>query len=191
MLERVRGNVEELATRWRTHGFGLQNVLCAEPWSLEDTLVRLERARGPLPLTIRAFYERVGWTNFAEAPPDDRWPALETLDPLSSEDPSQQLEELVEGDAAPLVLFPGAEEKAGFSGSGPICIGLDGTSVFDPVLMVQAWQVRQPDGTPLRFIPYLRTTILERGGMGPLSGIPTSALDQALLRELTKGLTPF
>ncbi|MDP1922226.1 MAG: hypothetical protein Q8L14_38665 [Myxococcales bacterium] len=191
MLERVRGNVEELANRWRTYGFSLQNALCEEPWWLEDTLGRLESARGPLPLTIRAFYERVGWTNFAEDPPDDRWPDFARLDPLTSEDPSQQLEELVEGDGEPLVLFPGHEEKAGFSGSGPVFVQLEGTSVFDPVLMVQDWEVRRPDGKPLRFIPYLRTTILERGGIGPLGGIPTSELDQELLRELTKGLTPF
>src|SRR5688572_11249371 len=82
LMWRVRKNLEVLAGRWREHGFTLKQPLGA-PGSAKAALRELEEALGPLPATLHAFYEEIGWINFIEAPPNDDWPDREELDPVA------------------------------------------------------------------------------------------------------------
>lgn len=73
MMKRVRSNVELLVERWRQHGFKLHKPLAVKPSQVDIEL----------PLTLRAFYEVVGWIDFVERPPPKtEWPDAEELDAL-------------------------------------------------------------------------------------------------------------
>ena len=83
--------------------------------------------------------------------------------------------------------------KIGYAGVGPIYIELEpgGEPAFDPFLCFEDGSLRDPETEkPLRLVPYLRQTILQRGGMG-IAGAPLDHLDTSLLRDLTAGLIAF
>src|SRR6185436_15886319 len=78
LMKRVRKNLETLATRWRERGFTLRNPI-GNAGSQAEALAALGETIGPLPPTLRAFYEEIGWVDFVEEPPDDLWPDVEHL----------------------------------------------------------------------------------------------------------------
>jgi hypothetical protein len=192
IMKRVRANLETLLARWRDAGFTLHNPM-GRPGEARASVKRVEDEWGPLPLTLRALYHEVGHINFVEDPPDDRWPDPEHLDAIAFEsiDRAQEMsEEDEEGDYdRRIVAFLDNDLKVGYGGVGPIYIEVE--PCFDPLLCFEDGSLRDPEtGAPLRLVPYLRQTILQRGGMG-IAGAPTDEIESALLRELTAGLIAF
>ncbi|MDB4997300.1 MAG: hypothetical protein JWM74_4732 [Myxococcaceae bacterium] len=192
MMKRVRANLETLVRRWRELGFTLYDPL-GKPGESRADVKRFEDAWGPLPVTLRALYHEVGHINLVEDPPEDRWPEPEHVDAIAIEGIDRAME-LSEEDGelsenGRLVLFLDNLLKIGYGGIGAIYIELG--PAFDPLLCFEDGSLRDPETEkPMRLVPYLRQTILQRGGMG-IAGAPIDELDTSLLRELTTGLIAF
>jgi hypothetical protein len=192
MMKRVRANLETLVGRWRELGFSLYDPL-GKPGEARADVKRFEDAWGPLPATLRALYHEVGHINFVEDPPEDRWPDPEHVDAIAIERIDRAVEQSLEdgmlSEDRRLVLFLDNLLKIGYGGVGPIYVEL--VPAFDPLLCFEDGSLRDPETEkPLRLVPYLRQTILLRGGMG-IAGAPLDELDTSLLRELTAGLIAF
>jgi hypothetical protein len=178
MMRRVRHDVELLAERWQRHGFALR-----DPVGPRGCSVGVEV---PLPPTLRAFYEEVGWIDFVAPPPSDgRWPDEEALDALQvlGAPSSEELAQPVEHDGLVWPLFRDPLVKIGRAGVGSVYTLL---SEDEPRFDATLWF----EGSPLddTFVSYLRKVILESGGIGP-TGIDDAA--RALVRELTRDLPVF
>jgi hypothetical protein len=194
IMIRVRANLQTLAQRWRNLGFMLETPL-GKPTE-KKVLQNLEDVAGKLPLTLLAFYEQIGWTNFVEKPTGSLWPVTEELDPIAvNELTNAQVDEISEaikeeGGSAQLVLFVDHLLKFNIAGVGPIFLPLPLTGGFDSALYFEDGPVLNADGSKWYFVKYLRETILDRGGMG-LAGRPTAEIDTSLLKQLTIDLQPF
>ena len=183
MIRRVRVNLETLVERWRERGFELNELIGRRGGA---DLKSVEAEIGKLPTALRAFYLQVGWVNFVEEPPDGEWPDVEKLDPIqvfAIDDAIQDWE------SEQLLICHDLLHKFDISGVGPLYVELPfAEAEFDAVISFEGDALR--DGKrPLRFVPYLRTTILERGGIGPGGG--NEAIRRNLRHELVEGLLPF
>lgn len=194
IMLRVRKNLLTLAQRWRDLGFVLESPLGT---SIDDNVLRdLEEVAGALPVTLRAFYEQIGWISFIEEPPGSAWPDTEELDPIAVDELTDtQVDEISEAiadedDDVSLVLFDDHLHKFNIAGVGPIYVPLPMEGGFDPALYFEGDPLQRADGSEYCFVQYLRETILERGGMGP-AGLPTDSIDADLLKQLTTDLQPF
>jgi hypothetical protein len=188
LMERVRSNLEDLAARWRVRGFCLARPI-GEPEAACQAIGSIEQAHGPLPPALRALYQVMSWIDFIEEPPGPPWPDREQLDSIAFHAVEPQLDDLIGVPAPELQLFDDFLVKFGLAGVGSIYVPLPAQG-FDPELHFEGQALLGADGSTLRLVPYLRATILERGGMG-LLGAPEEELDPSLLRELTTGLIPF
>jgi hypothetical protein len=215
LMRRVRHNLEMLADRWRAHDFALPQPL-GDSEVARDEVARLERRVGRFVPTLRAFYDVIGWVDFIEEPPGSPWPETEQLDPIATMHPSDQNTLLDEETDAPepAVVLDGPANvrkrkrpvhtmlplvqdhllKFGMGGVGAIYVPLPMRG-FDAELWFQDERLRWPDGQalrdghPFRLVPYLRETVLRRGGIGPCGW--SCELDPRLVTELTEGLVPF
>lgn len=203
-MVRVRRNVEMLIPRWENagHKFGYAWAgawasdyvrkappLLAQPG--QETLAALnqyERERGPLPIVLRAFYEVVGAVNFV-GDVAKGWPDRETLDPLQVEEFAPQLPRLLADEPHHVVICPDHLLKYFVAGVGPLTIQVP-SAAFDPVMQFEGSDLDW-EGKPLTFGRYLRTVILERGGIGLIAGCNDDAPDPALIASLKLGLPPF
>jgi hypothetical protein len=188
IMSRARANIEKLVERWRGFGFSLTAPL-GEAGQTHVALVELEEKCGTIAPTLHAFYEQIGWVDFVEEPPGEPWPDVEQMDSLAFDDLSSQLDELIEGSSHELILFGDPLIKFNISGVGGIYVPLP-MSGFDADLHFEGDAIQWPDGHALRLVPYLRESILARGGIGML-GAPQEELDPTLIRDLTDGLVPF
>jgi hypothetical protein len=200
---RLRGAVERLIESWGAQGFEFgygwageihrERVaqappLLGSPRSEEiAALDRFETQIGPLPVSLRAFYEVVGAVNLVGAAPGLPWPGREELDPLQIVPFGPQLPDLLDG-ARSLVLCPDFLLKYFIGGVGPIYTRVPSAG-FDAVLEFEGapmkWQGVQPlyfasEGEPICLVPYLREVVLGRGGIGLIS----RSIDEGLLRRL-------
>ena len=201
-MRRVRRNAETLSGRWEEMGFEFGYDWLeydAEEWVERQpphigrptarqiaALDRFEKERGPLPLALRAFYEVVGAVNFVGTIPDD-WPFdREKLDPLQICGFTDQLEELIGAEKPEVTLFPDPLVKYNISGVGAVYAPLpDASSDVTMYFEGSPWSI---DGEVMRLLPYLRTVIFDRGGIGFGS---MEDLDDELANELTLDLVPF
>ena len=206
LAARVRRNVERLSERWRALGYTF-GYAWAGRWAKSDAdrspphlgapnaadlaaLDRFEAEVGPLPLALRAFYERVGAVNFVGDAPGGRegrrWPDIESFDPLQVVAFTPQLEALLESDAEPreVEICPDHLHKYFISGVGSIMARVPDPGA-DAVLTFEGEPLHW-ENEPLHFVPYLREVILRRGGIG-LVEMPA----KGLAKELTEGLEPF
>jgi len=203
-MRRVRRNIERLIPRWeaRGHKFGYDWAgacdaryvekappLLGNPTAADlESLDAYERARGPIPIALRAFYEVIGAVNFVGRVANG-WPDSEILDPLQVEAFSQQLPALLSEEAWDVVICPDHSHKYFISGADAFTVQLPSQS-FDPVLRFESCDL-ELDGAPLTFGRYLRHSILNRGGIGLVAGWNDDAPDPTLVAFLTQGLEPF
>lgn len=203
-MRRARRNIERLIPRWeaRGHKFGYDWAgawdaryvekappLLGNPTAADlEPLDRYERARGPIPISLRAFYEVIGAVNFVGRVASG-WPDREILDPLQVEAFSMQLPALLSEEAWDVVICPDHLHKYFISGVDAFTVQSPSPS-FDPVLRLDSCDL-ELDGTPLTFGRYLRHVILNRGGIGLEAGCNDDAPDPSLVAFLTQGLEPF
>lgn len=166
------------------------------PPVMVDYLHELERDVGPVPLSIRAWYEEVGAVNFYGYHP--RWPSMSYCDPLQICVLDQQWRAHVEMASDRSLVFFFAEDqyfKDNVSGAvTPYAFTIPDTNT-DAVLFYRA---AFPQGAPLTFVQYLRWSLLHWAGFPGMAewdafpGWPDSVtLLQDDLAVLTKDLTPF
>jgi hypothetical protein len=119
---------------------------------------------GPLPLSLRTFWQVVGEVNLVGRAPDNDMPAYS--DPLWVEGPSSGLIDLVEeselAEESEILcsVAPDLLHKDNVSGGAPYAIGLPDNG-FDALLRDE-WHATT-------FVAYLRIAILEWGGFPGLS----------------------
>lgn len=179
MMQRVRANVDILAQRWRTLG-GFELAVYRGPDEESREALKQIEAKHPLPVTLRAFYEELGFLDFVEPPPkDSRWPATVELDPL------QVCGLEAEPQGHRLELFADPSTKANLAGVGATYTLIDGEEAFDAELWFEDAPFTVGGGS---LVPYLRTVILEGGGIGPCS---IEHAERSLLRALTEDLVVF
>jgi hypothetical protein len=213
-MRRARHNVALLVER--LHAFGYRFVYPEEVWTSPHAqqiavLDTLERRYGPLPLSLRAWYEIVGSINLMGAHPRlnsyaglDAGAARSPIygDPLVLERLPEDLlpfyegyaedDEEIAGPPYALDLAPDAVHKSNYSGGSPTQIMLPSPAADAPLLSDE-W-----DGLP--FVAYLRICF-HWGGFPGLGGewwlrhSPQPGVDQgqaqAELAYLTKDLLPI
>lgn len=178
-MERVARNIAILSDRLRTLGyrfvwpgshdglFGLRKAKAHEPHVMPaadafDTILATEEIiGGPLPLSLRAFFEVVGEINFngdhPDLAPEDSAVAPDPLVVCSADDALAMIESSDREDGDPLLVefAPDALHKANVSGGNPYSIEVPVEAVDAPVV----------DGpTDSYFVEYLRHAILGWGG---------------------------
>lgn len=191
-MERVAYNCELIAQRLADRGYAFSvycdanddggeqlPIVAFNPVGAE-ALHRLTSMVGALPVTLVAFWKRVGGVAFTGTHPD--FPGM--LDPLVVYPVEVVLEEFADLECEDdghfhIALSPDDHHKDNVSGGMPYSVALP-RSGFDFRLLYEA---RDAD-----FIDYLRDVILSRGGFGALdprshSGVPVA--------ELTAELLPF
>jgi hypothetical protein len=202
---RVRRNVEILSERWTNLGFRF-GYAWAKKWADDEVhrapphlgqpgpqetaaLARFEAEAGPLPLSLRAFYERMGALNFVGMPvkeEDPIWPHREELDPLQVDSFPSQLDWLLSeaGGERKVHVCPDHLHKFFISGVGSLMAPVPDAGA-DVVLTFEGEPLYWNE-EPLFFMDYLREVILRRGGVGIVT-LPGAALRL----ELLPGLQPF
>jgi hypothetical protein len=194
-MRRARFNVECLVERLAT----LNYRFTANPWTppgpeLQALVADCEAEHGPLPLSLRLWYEEVGVVDFTGFHPrlsdyagrgaGGAKPPLS--DPLCLWPPDPELITTAEIDApigALLDLGPDMCHKGGYSGGGPTAIALPNPTIDGP-LISNDW-----DGLPL--VEYLRLAF-RWGGFAGLSRQPKAATAaEKELAALTAGLKPI
>ena len=192
-MRRVGRNCERLIARFQALGynfgtypdgsrrdFPLQPLTPPTDNMLSDC-TELEDQAGPIPLSLRAFWQEVGTVDLVGMHPE--WPI--GLDPLVVDPP--------EGAVSYLNDFEGSDNTAGrFVGLAPDDLHKDNVSGGDP------YGVRLPEPKAdflflnephnMLFVPYLRFAILQWGGFPGLDG-KELRFDQLI--ELVDGLEPF
>lgn len=202
-MHRVQANARTIADRLRAIGyrfvypgssgglFGLgrpkehQPVVPA-PADVRATLAELEEAAdGPIPLSLRAFFEVVGEINF-----NGDHPALApknsdlTADPLmvcSAEDALAMVESMDRDEDDPLLIdfAPDALHKANISGGAPYSIQV-------PQVVADGRVEDEPHD--VTFVEYLRIAIL---GWGGFPGWEQTGTAPPELEQLREGLIAF
>lgn len=236
-MRRVRHNIALLIARLEEHGYRFYadpTEYTADRWGPQtvpprlatpqpETQVQLdaiERALGPLPISLRAFYEVVGAVNLVGEPPlpdvEDAhlldlvdsgwqgggWRAGAVMDPLFIYGLASQYEEW----AAPvgyqretlptsntLILFPDSLVKYDISGFVPVGVDVPCPAIDAPLRFDEHHLLPSLSGDgAMHFVEYLRLT-LARGGFAGLgrADFMTPPLDEALNRELIAGFLPF
>jgi hypothetical protein len=227
-MRRVRSNVELLIPRLETLGYYFhadheENREAHDPPKLasphEQTRAQLdeiERGSGPLPISLRAFYEVVGAVNLVGEPPrpesedaefldladseyeGDGWVGGTRLDPLyiyglqtNYERWQQARDDAARRATYRALLFPDFYLKYGIGGVGPISIKAP-SATMDAPLMFEGGALISPQGGEFLFGGYLRFA-LARGGFPGLSGedVDTSPIASDLLARLVEGFQPF
>ena len=195
-MGRVRHNVELVVQRLDTLGYQFVDAPVARwsppPAETHEQLAALEALVGPVPLSIRAFYEVLGAVNLLghhpalERRPDDAWDALPdplVIFPLYSliDDCRERLDDPEWDHAQPLdlALAPDILHKADISGGGPYGIYVPDASA--DALIREEWH-------ETTFVNYLRVC-LRWGGFPGTERMITPPL--AFLASLTAGLRPF
>jgi hypothetical protein len=203
-MHRVDRNVRTIAGRLETLGyrfvypgsgggfFGLRKPKAhlphvPPPADVRATIAEVETvAGGPIPLSLRAFFEVVGEVNFngdhpSLAPKDSQFPP----DPLmvcGADDALAMLESFDSDEDDPLLLefAPDALHKANISGGAPYSIELPNPAVDAQV---------QDEPHDVNFVEYLRLAILGWGGFPGWEGAKAPLPPE--LDELRQGLIPF
>lgn len=202
LMRRVRTNLERLIVRLDSLGYqfgkggfwqefapeqqsAFSAVFQSPPPGTPEHLARLEQLAGPLPLSLKCWYEEVGRVNLIGLFPANKRGDGPALDPLYIESLEQVLKEaqvFLEIDGWPdrvVMLAPDQYHKYGFSGAGAYTVNL-------PCKALDALFVDEPHHTT--FVNYLRGCL--RGG-----GFPGLATEPRLLPEgmdmLTKDLVLF
>lgn len=179
-MRRVRRNCQLLVDRLTDLGyeFGaypdgskgyytLGALVSATPASVSDRL-RIEEAVGPIPLSLRAFWEEVGSVDLVGR--RQGWPEL--LDPLVVYPPEAIVSDLgsmevdEHGEFRPPAVFEGGLapdhlHKDNISGGAPYAVELPNSAADFPLL-------NERHG--LFFVDYLRFAILRWGGLPGLDG---------------------
>jgi hypothetical protein len=193
-MRRVARNCTRLISRLTARGyrFGIypdgsqgyysMGSLVAPDRDMHADLAALEKAVGPIPLSLVAFWEEVGSVDLVGMRPD--WPT--GLDPLVVAPPAAGVSELDEmADMLDTLghfeasLAPDHLHKDNISGGAPYAVELPNKSA-DFVLANERHA--------MLFVPYLRMAILSYGGFPGLEG-RANAVDA--LESLTEGLEPF
>jgi len=225
---RIRQNIELLIPRVEALGYYFyadheENREADDPPRLatphEQTraqLDELERDFGPLPISLRAFYEVVGAVNLVGEPPappgedaeffgmvdfDEEvggWHAGTRLDPLyvyglqTTYDSWREVrdDEAHRAEYQPL-LFPDFYLKYGIGGVGPISIEAPSVTMDAPLMFKGHWMI-SPDNGVFLFVNYLRFA-LRRGGF-PGMGMPSYdilSISEEIRAQLVAGMLPF
>jgi hypothetical protein len=191
-MRRVRRNCETLVSRLRSvgyvfgvyadgsRGYSSDGPLVPPSAGSSSDLAELEEQVGPLPLSLRAFWEEVGSVDFVGR--HRSWPA--GRDPLVVYPPEGALAELemmeeAEDDLFEAPLAPDDLHKDNISGGDAYAIGLP-----DPCADSRVLNERHA----LHLVPYLRLAILRWGGFPGLEGQKSSFEP---LGALVSGLEPF
>jgi hypothetical protein len=207
-MRRVKENIARLIPR--LHSFGFAFAFQPDPskrltawWGDSEPVYELPRANtstvmdeaerdvGPVPLSVRAWYEVVGAVNLIGSHPD--WPDIEVIDPLVvgpvdvfdgiAEEYRLRLEDAAEHELDDyrfrLPIAPDNYHKANCSGGEPY--GVEFPSPCADVLF---------DGGPLTFVGYLRNAF--RWGYFPgFEGVEVSCRPVEHLARLTQDLLPL
>jgi hypothetical protein len=191
MMARVRRNCETLITRLEAMGYdfarypdGSRRYGDMPPHTppaqaMRSAMLELEEAAGPLPLSLRAFWNVVGAVDLVGMGPG--WP--DGLDPLVVDPPEGALawiyDSYEEDEGVFAALAPDDLHKDNVSGGDPY-------GVLLPQPAVDCIFENEPHG--LHFVDYLRFAILKWGGFPGLEGSDT---DFKPLGELTRGMEAF
>lgn len=206
MMKRVRSNIEQIIARLEILGYQFrkggfwENYSSGKKVSLEqeypafqlptpETLRQvalLEQLAGPLPLSLKCWYEEVGCVNLVGLFPAEKRESGPRLDPLwvdSVEIALEQVTGLLKRDAwkqeSLLLLAPDCYHKYGSSGA-------DSYNMLLPCKAVDAPFLDEPHHTT--FINYLRICF-QWGGLPGLE--QEHLLSQEQLAYVTQGLLPF
>jgi hypothetical protein len=215
LMKRVRSNIEVLLSRlpslgyiFRTGGFW-RNSSVEERTMLEQAypvfqlrevetqqqIVQLERLVGPLPLSLKCWYEEVGTVNLVEMFLGTNLSDSCTLDPLWV-NPLAVMLQMVNAltdqgtdmngwqEEPFLIIAPDAYHKYGYSGGGAYSLRLPSRSI-DTLLVDESHQTT--------FVHYLRICFRWGGlpGLETLWQAPRCPLTQDELNFLTRDLLPF
>jgi hypothetical protein len=197
-MRRVLANVERIHEALVDDGYEFEDPDRALVPPVRDAARQLdlvERAVGPLPLSLRAWLEVVGSVNFVGTHPDWEYEYTDAL-VVERSIPSitREYEDrrsgdwFVDEDRFPLDLAPDYLHKADVSGDSPYSIWLPDAGVDAP------WAFDDLHETS--FVGYLRSAILEWGGFpgwarrSPRSVVPTEPWPERLA-ELTSTFERF
>src|SRR5687768_3416287 len=169
-MRRVRRNCERIISPLHTLGYvfgtfpdGTRRSYTVEPLTppsdeMQADSEELESEAGPLPLSLKAFWQEVGAVDLVGMHPS--WP--DGLDPLVVDPPEGALSYLDdEGDGIFVGLAPDDLHKDNTSGGDPYGLELPNPSA-DFLFMYERHD--------LLFVPYLRLAILQWGGFPGLEG---------------------
>lgn len=198
-MHRVEQNVRTLVSRLEGLGysfvtpgragsfFGLRKPAAHRPWTPPvegtwDRILELESAAGgPLPFSLRTFYEVVGEVNLLgrhpQIAPDGSDPAPDPLMVAGVEDAIASIDAW-EGEERMIAISPDAVHKAGLSGGDPY-------HVIVPAPVADAPLEGEPH--ELTFVEYLRLAF-RWGGFPGWEGAKRAPRD---LERLSEGLLPF
>lgn len=211
-MRRVRRDIELLIPRLEALGYQFY----AHPTEYEDgdpprlgtpgeetraQLDEIEREFGPLPISLRAFYEVVGAVNLVGEPPEEGegWRDGTDLDPLliyglwtTYADWLEVRDDETQRAAYRPLLFPDFLLKYDYGGVGPISIKAPSADMDAP-LMFEGAEMGVVEGKLLLFVHYLRFAILERGGFPGwgMSSWDESPISEEVRLQLVDGLLPF
>jgi hypothetical protein len=185
--ERIYGQLQNLGYVFDTFPGGARRDYVPDPLDppskqFQVDLDELESEAGPLPLSLKAFWQEVGAVDFVGMHP--AWP--DGLDPLVVYPPEGALDSFygLEGD------FP--EGKKGFGSLAPDDLHKDNVSggspygLYLPEPSMDFKFMYEPN--KLLFLPYLRLAILKWGGFPGLEGTGTTFEP---LNSLTADLEDF
>jgi hypothetical protein len=198
-MSRVRTNVETLAERLRVAGYRFEQPEQAHvppTPALVEEIGALDARAGPLPLSLRSFYEVVGTVDFRQSSTQlvqwhlpERSSATE-LEVLGQYNPVV-VEPLDPSDAQPgwFYFAPDEYHKANYSGGENYHVALP-----DPAADFPIQGLYSVDETGEMFVSYLRETFAGGGFRGQVGGDEerswTVPPDLELTRTLAAGLLP-
>ena len=172
-MRRVRRNCEKILARLQKMGYVFgrypdgsrrsSRMPAFMPASarMQSTAEELEAEAGPLPLSLKAFWQEVGAIDLVGMHPS--WPS--GLDPLVVDPPEGPLAELYDEEEETFVsLAPDDLHKDNVSGGDPYGLILPNPAM-DFMFMYERHE--------LMFVPYLRLAILQWGGFPGLDGTGT------------------
>jgi hypothetical protein len=187
-MRRVRRNCEKIASRLQKMGYvfgtfpdGTRRSYRMPPLTppsarMHADVEELEAEAGPLPLSLRTFWQEVGSVDFVGMHP--AWP--DGLDPLVVDPPEGPLSDLFEDENEIFAaLAPDDLHKDNVSGGDPYGLTLPNPAA-DFAFMYERHE--------LLFVPYLRLAILHWGGFPGLEG---RGIQFEPLAQLTADLESF
>lgn len=193
-MRRVRRDCEQIIDRLTSlkYTFGLypdgskgyysMGALVTPDAEMLADLATVREAVGPLPLSLTAFWENVGWVTLVGM--HSQWPR--GLDPLVVDPPAAAISDLDDRDEIVQTrghfeasLAPDELHKDNISGGDPYAVELPNAAA-DFVLLNERHH--------LHFVPYLRMAILAYGGFPGIENIQAKPDFFEMLRD---GLEPF